>query len=49
METAIALCGSQVRVMEGSQDAQSPLFGRLTGRSHLQAAPFSALRALFPA
>ena len=49
METVIVLCGSQVRVMEGIQDAQSPLFGRLTGRWHLQALPFSALRTFFPA
>jgi hypothetical protein len=35
METVIALCGSQVRVMESIQGAQSPLFGRLTGRWHL--------------
>ena len=46
--TVIALCGSQIRVMEGIQAAQSPLFGRLTGRWHLQALPFSALRAFFP-
>ncbi|NNJ10576.1 ATP-binding protein [Chloroflexales bacterium ZM16-3] len=49
METVIALCGSQIRVMEGIQGAQSPLFGRLTGRWHLQPLPFSALREFFPA
>ncbi|NNJ13652.1 ATP-binding protein [Chloroflexales bacterium ZM16-3] len=49
METVIALCGSQVRVMESIQGAQSPLFGRLTGRWHLQPLPFSALRDFFPA
>ena len=49
METVIALCGSQIRVMEGIQGAQSPLFGRLTGRWQLQALPFSALRDFFPA
>lgn len=48
MEAVIALCGSQIRVMEGIQAAQSPLFGRLTGRWHLQQLPFSALRAFFP-
>lgn len=49
MEIVITLCGSQVRVMESIQGAQSPLFGRLTGRWHLQALPFSALHAFFPA
>jgi AAA+ ATPase superfamily predicted ATPase len=44
----IALCGSQIRTMENIQNAQSPLFGRLTGRWHLQPLPFSALRAFFP-
>lgn len=48
METVITLCGSQIRVMESIQGAQSPLFGRLTGRWHLQALPFSALREFFP-
>ncbi len=48
-ETVIALCGSQIRVMEGIQGGQSPLFGRLTGRWHLQALPLSALRDFFPA
>jgi uncharacterized protein len=48
MEVIIALCGSQIRTMEGIQGAQSPLFGRLTGRWHLQALPFSALREFFP-
>ncbi|NJN17518.1 MAG: hypothetical protein HC822_15230 [Oscillochloris sp.] len=47
-ETVIALCGSQIRVMEGIQAAQSPLFGRLTGRWHLQQLPFAALKAFFP-
>lgn len=48
MEVVIALCGSQIRIMEGIQAAQSPLFGRLTGRWHLQPLPFSALRTFFP-
>jgi AAA+ ATPase superfamily predicted ATPase len=48
MGTIIVLCGSQIRVMELLQAAQSPLFGRLTGQWYLQPLPFSALRAFFP-
>ncbi|WP_129631059.1 ATP-binding protein [Candidatus Oscillochloris fontis] len=48
MQTVIALCGSQIRVMEGIQGGQSPLFGRLTGRWYLQPLPFSALNEFFP-
>ncbi|PDW02269.1 ATP-binding protein [Candidatus Viridilinea mediisalina] len=48
MEALITLCGSQIRVMEGIQSSQSPLFGRLTGRWYLQPLPFSALHAFFP-
>jgi uncharacterized protein len=46
--TIIVLCGSQVRVMELLQSAQSPLFGRLTGQWHVQPLPFSALKLFFP-
>jgi AAA+ ATPase superfamily predicted ATPase len=49
MRAIIVLCGSQIRVMELLQAAQSPLFGRLTGQWHLQPLPFSALKAFFPA
>lgn len=48
MRCTIVLCGSQIRVMELIQGAQSPLFGRLTGQWYLQPLPFSALRAFFP-
>ncbi|RRR66523.1 MAG: hypothetical protein EI684_20635 [Candidatus Viridilinea halotolerans] len=48
MEVVLALCGSQIRVMEGIQGSQSPLFGRLTGRWYLQPLPFSALHSFFP-
>jgi AAA+ ATPase superfamily predicted ATPase len=44
----IVLCGSQVRVMEGIQSAQSPLFGRLTGQWLLRPLPFGALGKFFP-
>ena len=44
----IALCGSQVMVMESLQFHQSPLFGRLTGQWHLQPLQFSSLREFFP-
>ncbi len=45
----IVLCGSQVRVMEGIQSNQSPLFGRLTGQWLLRPLPFRAVRDFFPA
>lgn len=48
MSSIIVLCGSQIRVMELLQAAQSPLFGRLTGQWYLQPLPFSALKAFFP-
>ena len=48
MRCTIVLCGSQIRVMELIQGAQSPLFGRLTGQWYLQPLPFSALTAFFP-
>jgi AAA+ ATPase superfamily predicted ATPase len=48
MRCTIVLCGSQIRVMELIQGAQSPLFGRLTGQWYLQPLPFSALKAFFP-
>lgn len=48
MRSIIVLCGSQIRVMELLQAAQSPLFGRLTGQWYLQPLPFSALNAFFP-
>ena len=35
MRSIIVLCGSQIRVMELIQGAQSPLFGRLTGQWYL--------------
>jgi AAA+ ATPase superfamily predicted ATPase len=48
MRSIIVLCGSQIRVMELIQGAQSPLFGRLSGQWYLQPLPFSALTAFFP-
>ncbi len=45
---SIVLCGSQVRVMEGLRNHQSPLFGRMTAQWHLMPLPFSALAEFFP-
>lgn len=44
----LALCGSQVNIMQTIQTHQSPLFGRLTGQWLLQPLPFAALRQFFP-
>lgn len=43
----LALCGSQVNIMQAIQTHQSPLFGRLTGQWLLQPLPFAALRQFF--
>ncbi len=48
LDLVIALCGSQVRVMESILSRQSPLFGRLSGQWRLDPLPFSSLRAFFP-
>lgn len=43
----IALCGSQVNIMEAIMHQQSPLFGRLTAQWLLQPLPFYALNEFF--
>ncbi|MFO0762328.1 MAG: ATP-binding protein [Byssovorax sp.] len=47
-KVVLALCGSQVRTMEALQLEQSPLFGRLTGRWHVEPLPYCALGAFLP-
>lgn len=44
----MALCGSQVNIMEAIMQHQSPLFGRLTAQWLLQPLPFYALAEFFP-
>ncbi|OGO42816.1 MAG: hypothetical protein A2Z04_02085 [Chloroflexi bacterium RBG_16_57_9] len=47
-QVVIVLCGSHVHTMETLLARGSPLFGRFTGRWHLQPLPFVALREFLP-
>jgi AAA+ ATPase superfamily predicted ATPase len=47
-DLVLALCGSQVHVMETLLSRQSPLFGRMTAQWHLEPLPFSSLKEFFP-